>query len=261
MLQYGTNIVAGVSPGKGGTEVHGVPVYDTVDEAIRDHDANTSIVFVPAPLAKDAVLEAIYAGIKLIVVITEFIPVRDTIEMVALARKMGSLIVGPNTPGIISPEVCKVGIMPAHVFKKGSIGIISRSGTLTYEIALNLTRNNLGQSTCVGIGGDPVTGTSIEEMLALFEMDKETKAVVIIGEIGGEQEERAAEFIKREFNKPVVAFIAGRSAPPEKRMGHAGAIISGRRGTAYSKISALQRAGAMIANCPAEVPKLLKEVL
>ncbi|RLE55383.1 MAG: succinate--CoA ligase subunit alpha, partial [Candidatus Methanomethylicota archaeon] len=226
MLKYGTKIVAGVTPGKGGQSVHGVPVYDTITEAMEKSPADTSIVFVPAPFALDAVSEAILAGVKNVVVITEHVPVHDAIKMIALAKLKGARIIGPNTPGIITPGKCKVGIMPGSVFTPGNIGIVSRSGTLTYEIALNLTNAGLGQSTCIGIGGDPVVGLSFLDILELFREDEQTKAVVIIGEIGGDAEERAAEYIERtNYPKPVVAFIAGRSAPPGKRMGHAGAII------------------------------------
>ncbi len=262
MLDYGTNIVAGVTPGKGGQEVHGVPVYDTVREALAEHDANASIIFVPARFAKDAVLEAIEAGLELVVVITEHIPVRDTMEFLALARREGTTIIGPNTPGIITPGECKLGVMPGHVFKRGRVGMVSRSGTLTYEIAAQLTRAGLGQSTCLGIGGDPVVGLTFTEVLDMFERDPETEAVVLIGEIGGNLEELAAQYIReREYPKPVVAFIAGRTAPPGKRMGHAGAIIMGRAGTAQSKIEALERAGVPVARTPKEVAELVAREL
>lgn len=261
MLEYGTKIVAGVTPGKGGQEVHGVPVYDTVKEALHEHDANASIIFVPAPFAKDAVLEGINAGLELIVVITEHIPIKDTIQMVEIAKRNNANIVGPNTPGIITPGECKLGIMPGHIFKRGSIGIISRSGTLTYEIASNLTRSGFGQSTCLGIGGDPVVGINFIEALEMFADDYETKAVILIGEIGGDAEEKAAEYIRKEFDKPVAAFIAGKTAPPGKRMGHAGAIISGRTGTADSKIKALRKAGVYVVDKPKEISEKLKEIL
>jgi len=262
MLDYGTKIVAGVTPGKGGQEVHGVPVYDTVKEALAEHDANASIVFVPARFAKDAVLEAIEAGLELVVVITEHIPVRDTMEFLALARREDATIIGPNTPGIITPGECKLGVMPGHVFKRGRVGMVSRSGTLTYEIAAQLTRAGLGQSTCLGIGGDPVVGLTFTEVLDMFEKDPETEAVVLIGEIGGNLEELAAQYIReREYPKPVVAFIAGRTAPPGKRMGHAGAIIMGRAGTAQSKIEALERAGVPVARTPKEVAELVAREL
>ncbi len=261
MLEYGTKIVAGVTPGKGGQEVHGVPVYDTVKEALSEHDANASIIFVPAPFAKDAVLEGINAGLELIVVITEHIPIKDTIQMVEVAKRNNVNIVGPNTPGVITPGECKLGIMPGHIFKRGPIGIISRSGTLTYEIASNLTKAGFGQSTCLGIGGDPIIGINFVEALEMFANDHETKAVVLIGEIGGDAEERAAEYIRKEFNKPVAAFIAGKTAPPGKRMGHAGAIISGRTGTAQSKIKALKDAGVHVVDRPREISEKLKEIL
>ncbi len=262
MLEYGTKIVAGVTPGKGGQEVHGVPVYDTVREALAEHDANASIVFVPARFAKEAVMEAIEAGLELVVVITEHIPVRDTVEFLAHARREGATIIGPNTPGIITPGECKLGVMPGHVFERGPVGMVSRSGTLTYEIASQLTRAGLGQSTCLGIGGDPVVGLTFTEVLDMFEEDPETEAVVIVGEIGGNLEELAAKYIEEQgFSKPVVAFIAGRTAPPGKRMGHAGAIIMGRAGTAESKIKAFERVGVPVARTPREVASLVAEKL
>ena len=262
MLDYGTNIVAGITPGKGGQSVWGVPVYDTVREALAEHDANASIIFVPARFARDAVIEAIEAGLELVVVITEHIPVRDTMEFLALARREGTTIIGPNTPGIITPGECKLGVMPGHVFERGRVGMISRSGTLTYEIAAQLTRAGLGQSTCLGIGGDPVVGLTFTEVLDMFERDDETEAVVLIGEIGGNLEELAAQYIAETgYPKPVVAFIAGRTAPPGKRMGHAGAIIMGRAGTAQSKIEALERAGVRVARTPMEVAELVAEEL
>jgi len=261
MLEYGTKIVAGVTPGKGGQMVHGVPVYDTVKEALSEHDANASIIFVPAPFAKDAVLEGINAGLELIVVITEHIPIKDTIQMIEVAKRNNVNIVGPNTPGVITPGECKLGIMPGHIFRQGPIGIISRSGTLTYEIASNLTKTGFGQSTCLGIGGDPIIGINFVEALGMFANDRETKAVVLIGEIGGDAEEKAAEYIMKEFDKPVTAFIAGKTAPPGKRMGHAGAIISGRTGTAKSKIKALRKAGVHVVDKPKEISEKLKEIL
>jgi len=261
MLEYGTKIVAGVTPGKGGQVVHDkIPVYETVKEAKDATDANASIIFVPARFATDSVFEAINAGLSLVVVITEHIPIHDALKFVNYAKANRTVIIGPNTPGIISPGESLLGIMPPHIFKRGSIGIVSRSGTLTYEIASALSRNGFGQSTCVGIGGDPVTGADFIEILQYFNDDKDTKAVVLIGEIGGDAEERAAEYIKEYFSKPVVAFIAGRTAPPGKRMGHAGAIISGKSGTAETKINALKQAGVEIANLPSEVPKLLREL-
>jgi len=260
MLEYGTKIVAGVAPGKGGGTVHGVPVYDTVEEAVARTDADTSIVFVPAPFAKDAIIEAIDAGIQLIVVITEHIPVHDAMQMVEYARRKGAKIIGPTTPGIICPGKTKIGIMPANVFSEGNVGIISRSGTLLYEIAGNLSLAGIGQSSCLGIGGDPVVGTSMKEILKLFEEDEHTELVVIVGEIGGTQEEEAADFIKK-MKKPVIAYIAGRSAPPGQRMGHAGAIVLGERGTAESKINALKEAGVEIAYRPSDIASLAKKYI
>jgi succinyl-CoA synthetase alpha subunit len=262
MLEYGTKIVAGVTPGKGGTVVHGVPVYDTVKEALEKHPANASIIFVPAPFAAEAAMEALENGIKVVVMITEHIPIKDTISVMAYARQIGATIIGPNTPGIITPGECKLGIMPSHVFRHGNVGIISRSGTLTYEIAASLTEKQLGQSTCIGLGGDPIVGLNFIDVLKLFEKDPQTEAVVLIGEIGGNLEELAAEYIAREkYPKPVVAFIAGRTAPPGKRMGHAGAIIMGRAGTAESKIEAFRRACVEVAEKPSDVATILQKLL
>ncbi|HDO21055.1 MAG: succinate--CoA ligase subunit alpha [archaeon GB-1867-097] len=262
MLKYGTKIVAGVTPGKSGMEVHGIPVYDTMREALSEHSADTSIVFVPAKFAFEAVVEAIYSGIKKVVVITEHVPVHDSLKIISLAKRANTIIIGPNTPGVISPGKCKVGIMPGNVFNPGRIGLISRSGTLTYEIAMNLTNAGFGQSTCIGIGGDPVVGLTFIDVMELFRSDNETDALVIIGEIGGDAEERAAKYIKEtNYPKPVVAFIAGRTAPPGKRMGHAGAIISGSSGTAESKIKAFNRVGVPVAKKPSEIPILLREIL
>ncbi|HIQ03289.1 MAG TPA: succinate--CoA ligase subunit alpha [Desulfurococcales archaeon] len=263
MLEYGTKVIAGVTPGKGGLRVHGVPVYDSVEEALAKHpEINTSIIFVPAPYASDAVYEAIDAGIKLIVVITEHIPVHDAMKFINYARMKGSIIIGPNTPGIISPGEAKVGIMPAHMFTKGPIGVISRSGTLTYEIAYALTKAGFGQSTCVGIGGDPIVGLDFIEVAEMFRSDSETKALVLIGEIGGNLEEVFADYVlKKGYDKPIVAFIAGKTAPPGKRMGHAGAIISMGTGTAQSKIEALTSAGIPVAEKPSDIPKLLARVM
>ncbi len=259
MLEYGTNIVAGVTPGKKGEIVHGVKVFNTIEEALEKEDAEASIIFVPAPFAKDAAFEAI-EHLDLVVIITEHIPVHDSMEIKEFARKHGTRVIGPNTPGIIAPEYTKIGIMPSVVFKKGSIGVTSRSGTLSYEIALALSKADLGQSTLVGIGGDAVIGTSFREVLEAFENDDDTDAVVLIGEIGGNEEEIASEFIKK-MKKPVVAYIAGLNAPKEKRMGHAGAIVYGKSGTAESKIEALKSAGAYIAKLPQDIPALIKEVL
>ncbi len=261
MLSFGTEVVAGVTPGKGGQEVEGVPVYSNVAEAVQNHGADTSILFVPAPRAKDAVLEAMEAGIRTLVVITELIPQKDTIEFVAKASKMGVSIIGPNTPGLINPaRRVKIGIMPSHIFKPGKVGMVSRSGTLTYEIASHITASGLGQSTCIGIGGDPIIGLDFIKLLEFFREDEETEAVVLVGEIGGNAEELAAEYIKKTaYPKPVVAYIAGRLAPPEKRMGHAGAIITGNTGTARSKIEAFTQAGVPVAEKPSDVPRLLKD--
>ncbi|MBS7608040.1 succinate--CoA ligase subunit alpha [Candidatus Bathyarchaeota archaeon] len=262
MLEYGTKVVAGVTPGKGGTTVHGVPVYDTVEEALEKHEANASIIFVPAPYAADAAMEALENGIKTIVIITEHIPIKDSISVMAYACQVGATVIGPNTPGIITPGECKLGIMPAHIFKPGKVGMVSRSGTLTYEIAAGLTKKQLGQSTCIGLGGDPIVGLNFIEVLKLFEKDPQTEAVVLIGEIGGNLEELTAEYIvKEKYPKPVVAFIAGRSAPPGKRMGHAGAIIMGRAGTAETKIEAFKKAGVEVAEKPSDVAAMLEKIL
>lgn len=262
MLEYGTKIVAGVTPGKSGANVHGVPVYDTVEETAAAHGANASIIFVPAPFALDAALEAMDVNLNPVVVITEGIPVRDSMLMMAEARRKSIRIIGPNTPGIITTSESKLGIMPNHIFKKGLVGIISRSGTLTYEIADLLTKANLGQSTCLGLGGDPLVGMTFVDVLEMFRGDSETKAVVLIGEIGGNAEELAADYIRRaRYPKPVVAYVAGMTAPEGKRMGHAGAIVMGRAGTAQTKIQALREAGAIVAERPSEVPTLLTKVL
>jgi len=262
MLDYGTKIVAGVTPGKSGTQVHGVPVYDTVEEATGEHVADASIIFVPAPLAADAAFEAFEAGLKTVVIITEHIPVKDAIQVMARAKQTGAVVIGPNTPGIITTGECKLGIMPAHVFGSGVVGMASRSGTLTYEIAAGLTKAGLGQSTCIGLGGDSVVGLSFVDVLREFERDERTRGVALIGEIGGNLEELAAEFVSAEgYSKPVVAFVAGRTAPPGRRMGHAGAIIMGRSGTAESKIEAFERAGIGVAERPSDVARLLAERL
>jgi succinyl-CoA synthetase alpha subunit len=259
MLEYGTKIVAGVTPGRGGTEVHGIPVFDTAQEAIDRFKANASIIFVPAPFAKDAILENIDAGLNPVIVITEGIPVKDEIQIMEVARIKGTTIIGPNTPGIITPSQCKLGIMPGHIFKKGSVGLVSRSGTLTYEIAASLTNSRLGQSTCLGIGGDPVVGLNFVDVLEMFRRDPETKKIAMIGEIGGNAEETAAEYIKKtKYPKPIAAYVAGRAAPPGKRMGHAGAIIMGKSGTAETKIETLRKAGVKVALKPGEIAKLLK---
>ncbi len=262
MLDYGTKVVAGVTPGKGGREVHGVPVYDTVEEAVKNHGADASIVFVPARFAPDAVYEAIDAGLKLVVVITEHIPVHDTMRFVNYAKSKGTVIIGPNCPGIIVPGRIKIGIMPVSPFKPGNVAVISRSGTLTYEVAAAMTREGIGQSVAIGIGGDPIVGLDFVEALEMLEKDPETKAVVMIGEIGGDMEERvAAMYREGRFTKPIVAYIAGRTAPPGKRMGHAGAIISMGTGAYQDKVEALRKAGIPVAKMPYDIPKLLKEVL
>ncbi len=262
MIQYGTKVVAGVTPGKGGTEVNGIPVYDTVQEAKDAHDVTASVIFVPAPFAGDAALEAIYAGLNPVVIITEHVPVRDEIKVIHAAARRGITIVGPNTPGIIVPGVKqKLGIMPGHVFADGPVALMSRSGTLTYEIAAGMTNAGIGISTAIGLGGDPCVGLTTIEAVKLFEKDPETKAMVIVGEIGGDAEERAAAYIKEHVDVPVVGFIAGRTAPPGKRMGHAGAIISGSTGTAAAKIKALTDAGVAVAEKPSDVARLLKEMM
>jgi len=262
MLKYGTAIVAGVTPGKGGESVEGVPVYNTVYEALREHpEVNTSIVFVPARHAVDAVLEALDGGIKTIVVITEHIPLHDALFMLRRAREVGARVIGPNTPGIISPGKSKVGIMPGKYFAKGDVGIMSRSGTLTYEVSRQLMLNKHGVSTAVGIGGDPAVGMDFIEVYNMFLKDEDTSVVVLVGEIGGTKEERFAEYYsKLNFRKPVVALIAGRSAPPGKRMGHAGALVFGGMGTYDSKVSALEKAGIRVARSIYDVPRLLEEV-
>lgn len=259
MKAYGTNVVAGTSPGKGGTNVDNIPVFNTMYEAVDQTGANTSAIFVPAAFAADAIMEAADAGIGLIICITEGIPTLDVIEAYQFAQQKGSILVGPNCPGVISPGKSMVGIMPSHVFTKGGVGVISRSGTLTYEVVSHLTAKGMGQSTAIGIGGDKIAGLYYRELLELFEKDKETQSIVIIGEIGGNAEERAAEFIRWEITKPVVAFIAGQFAPPDKQMGHAGAIISSGAGTAAEKIAAFEAAGVMVAREPSLIPKLIVE--
>ncbi len=261
MLEYGTKVVGGVTPGKGGQEVHGVPVFNTVKEAVKETGADTSIIFVPARFAADAMMEAIDAGIKLVVTITEGIPVNDVMRAKIFAEERGARIIGPNCPGLITPGQAKVGIMPGHIFKEGGIGVVSRSGTLTYEIVSHLTANGFGQSTAIGIGGDPIIGTKFIDALRLFKEDPQTEAVVLIGEIGGTDEQDAADYIAKEFNKPVVAFIAGRTAPKEKRMGHAGAIIMGSEGTYEEKRKKFESVGVPVADLPEEVPKLLRDLL
>ena len=262
MLDYGTRVVTGVTPGRGGEAVEGVPVFDTIAEAKQERMADASIMFVPARFALDPALEAIEAGLDPVVIITENIPIRDTMEIMARARLRGTTIVGPNTPGLIRPGASKMGIMPSQVFRKGPVGVVSRSGTLFYEVAAHITRMGLGQSMCVGIGGDPIVGLDFVDVLRWFQEDGETEAVALIGEIGGDAEEKAAEFISEgEFTKPVAAYVAGRAAVPGKRMGHAGAIIQGSAGTAQGKMEALRDAGAAVGEQPRDVARALKELL
>jgi succinyl-CoA synthetase alpha subunit len=261
MIAYGTKIVAGVTPGKGGTEVHNLPVFDSVREAVETTGATTSVIFVPPYLALDAGLEALDAGVELLVLITEGIPPQDTAKLVAAVKAKGARLVGPNCPGVITPGQCLIGILPGQIFSPGKVGMISRSGTLTYEIALALTDAGLGQSTCVGIGGDPIKGMGYQELLKMFNDDKDTDVIVLVGEIGGTAEEEAAEFIKKNVKKPVVGFIAGQTAPPGKRMGHAGAIISGGKGTADSKLAAFKANGMHVALTPSEVAKMAGDLL
>ena len=269
MIAYGTQVVAGVTPGKGGESVHGVPVFDSVAEAVESTKANASVIYVPAPFAADAIHEAADAGLALIVCITEGLPVRDTLaayhKVLALRGASDPLgrprLVGPNCPGLITPGQAKVGILPGHIVTPGPVGVVSKSGTLTYEVVKQLTDRGLGQSTCIGIGGDPVIGTDFIDSLALFEADPKTEAIVLMGEIGGNAEEQAAQYIKRHLKKPVVAFVAGQTAPPGKRMGHAGAIISGGTGTAAEKMVAFEAAGVPVARIPSEIPGLIAEAL
>jgi succinyl-CoA synthetase alpha subunit len=261
MKQFGTQVVAGVTPGKAGTSVDGVPVFDTVRDAVAETRANASCIFVPAPYAKDALLEAVDAGIPLAVVVTEHIPFHDMLVMYHYARAKGARIIGPNCPGIAAPGKAKVGIIPNVVFAPGRVGVISRSGTLTYEIVNGIKEHGLGQSTCIGLGGDPVVGTSFVDALPLFQADPETDVIVMVGEIGGTAEEDGAEYIRHHVTKPVVAYIAGRSAPPGKRMGHAGAIITRGKGTAATKQAALEAAGARVARFPYEIPDLVAGIV
>lgn len=260
MIDYGTNVVAGVTPGRGGQEVAGVPVFDTVAEAIAAAEPNTTVIFVPARFAADAILEAASEGIPLIVCITEGIPALDMIDVVAYLDQAGVYLVGPNCPGLITPDESKVGIIPGSIVRSGSVGIVSRSGTLTYEVIWALTERGIGQSTCVGIGGDPVNGLRFIEVLKMFEADPKTEQIVLIGEIGGTAEEQAAQFIKANVSKPVVAFVAGRTAPPGKRMGHAGAIISGGEGRAQDKIAAFESVGVPVAEHPLQIADIIAEM-
>jgi succinyl-CoA synthetase alpha subunit len=261
MIEYGTNIVGGVTPGKGGQKHLDLPVFNTVVDAVAGANANVSVIFVPAAFAGDAIMEAAEAGIGLVVCITEGIPTRDMLTAYQYLKGTNTRLVGPNCPGVISPGKCKVGIMPGFIHKGGSVGVISRSGTLTYEAVGQLTALGLGQSTCIGIGGDPVIGSTFTDLLKLFRDDPGTEAVVMIGEIGGTAEETAAAYVKENFNKPVVAFIAGQTAPPGRRMGHAGAIISGGKGTAAEKVAALQAAGITVSKSPADIGATVKRIL
>ncbi len=261
MLAFGTKVVAGVTPGRGGGTVEGVPVFDAVEDAVRATGANASCIFVPAPFAKDALFEAVDAGVPLAVIITEHIPFHDMLDMLYYARAQGTRIIGPNCPGLASPGKAKVGILPNVIFRPGRVGVVSRSGTLTYEMVNSVSEAGFGQSTCIGLGGDPVNGTTFVDALELFQKDAGTDAIVLVGEIGGVAEEEAAEFIEAKVTKPVVGYIAGRSAPPGKRMGHAGAIITRGRGTAESKVQALTKAGVRMARFPYEIPDRVREAV
>lgn len=261
-VEYGTRVVSGVTPGRGGSKQDGIPVFDTMEEAVRETGANATVIYVPPPFAADAILEAAAAGIPLVICITEGIPALDMARvMQVLARSPGTRLIGPNCPGVITPDQCKIGIMPGYIHKPGDIGVVSRSGTLTYEAVFQLSALGLGQSTCIGIGGDSVIGTHFLDCLELFEQDASTRGVVMIGEIGGTAEEEAAAFIREKMTKPVASFIAGRSAPPGKRMGHAGAIISGGKGTALEKIQALEEAGSRVAATPDQIGETMQAML
>jgi succinyl-CoA synthetase alpha subunit len=260
-VSYGTRVVAGVTPGKGGQDVDGIPVFDSVDRAVAATGANASVLFVPPPFAADAIMEAAASEIPLVICITEGIPALDMMRVWTFLQERPTRLIGPNCPGIISPGSCKIGIMPGHIHRAGPVGVVSRSGTLTYEAVGQLTALEIGQSTCVGIGGDPIVGTDFIDMLRLFEDDPGTEAIVLIGEIGGSAEEQAAAFVAEHVTKPVVAFIAGQTAPPGRRMGHAGAIISGGKGTAAAKVTALREAGIHVADSPAEIGSTLERVM
>jgi succinyl-CoA synthetase alpha subunit len=261
MKAYGSKVVAGVTPGKAGERVDDIPVFHTVADAVRETGADTSVIYVPPAAAPDAILEAAYSGIRLVVAITEGIPTLQMVAVFNVLNRLGTRLIGPNCPGLISPGKCKVGIMPGEIHKQGMVGVVSRSGTLTYEMVYQLTRIGVGQTTCIGIGGDPIIGTNFIDCLSMFQDDPETKAVVMIGEIGGTAEEEAARFVKAKMNKPVIGFIAGQTAPPGKRMGHAGAIISGGSGTAAEKMKALGEAGIPVARIPSDVGPLVKKAL
>ncbi len=261
MVEYGTNVVAGVTPGKAGQEVHGVPVFNTVEDAVKETGANTSVIYVPARFSVDAIYEAVDNGIKVVICITEGVPVNDMVPVYHHVKQKGAVLIGPNCPGVTSPGQAKVGIIPGFIHAPGRVGVVSRSGTLTYEVVDALTKAGLGQSSVVGIGGDPIIGTSFVDVLRMFQDDPDTDAIVMIGEIGGDDEETAATFIKENVTKPMAGFIAGRTAPPGKRMGHAGAIISGGAGTAQGKIEALEAAGVAVASRMSEIPELLKAKL
>ncbi|OQZ00127.1 MAG: succinate--CoA ligase subunit alpha [Candidatus Brocadia sp. UTAMX2] len=261
MLEYGTRLVAGVTPGKGGAMHHGIPVFDNVLDAVTKTGANASVIYVPAPFAADAIIEAADAGIELVVCITEGIPTMDMVKVKKYLSHKQTRLIGPNCPGIITPGACKIGIMPGYIHRPGHVGVVSRSGTLTYEAVWQLTQRGIGQSTCLGIGGDPIVGTGFVEVMRLFQNDPETQAIVMIGEIGGSAEEEAAAIIQKEITRPVIGFVAGRTAPQGKRMGHAGAIITGGKGTAASKVSALKNAGVTIADSPADIGETVAKLL